>query len=281
MKFSRRTLSPFLPLLALGCQLTAGGADPVSRIDLSGDPLSVAPNPTLPREKEGKPPAILAVTTPNIQLHRTSSAHPKGTFLLFPGGGYKLLAIEHEGLAVADLLNASGYDVAILEYSVGKGEESRPDALADAMKALDLLRKRGPEFGMHTDRLGVMGFSAGGHLATRMIHELGESSPFSDVVLIYPAYLDGGSGGPSLDAPVTPPPGFRAKPGFFVLIGDKDKPGWIAGAKAYADAVRPSASRVEYHLLHETPHGFGITPALQGASAEWPGMLRDYLGRGG
>ena len=87
-----------------------------NRISLDGKVLSAPPNPTLPRE--GKPPAILAVTTPNLQLFRTSCSQPKGTILLLPGGAYHLLAIEHEGLRVADLLTRSGYDVAILEYSV-------------------------------------------------------------------------------------------------------------------------------------------------------------------
>ena len=90
--------------------------------------------------------------------------------MVCPGGGYGILAINHEGYFVAKKLNEFGYDVAILLYHVSAGKETRELAIADAKAALALLQKRGGEFGLSTRKIGVMGFSAGGHLAARLTH---------------------------------------------------------------------------------------------------------------
>ncbi len=264
-------------ILSIPTPLCAAGSPPAdtARIDLEGNALPSAPNATLPRE--GKPPAILSVTAPNLQLHRTAVKPSKGTILLFPGGGYHLLAVTHEGLSVADLLNASGYDAAILEYSVGEGTDIRPKALADAIKAADLIRNRGAEFGLTTSSLGVMGFSAGGHLAARLVHESGVAKPFATITLIYPAYLEGSG---SLNPDVAPPPGITSR--VFVLIGDQDKPEWVAGARAYVTAAQENHQEGEFHLLSATKHGFGIQPGQVGVVAEWPALLVKFLaGAGG
>lgn len=268
-----RFMPSILMTMGLFLPADAGTSSFPDRVDLEGRALSEAPNPTLPRE--GKPPAILAVTKANLQLHRTPSGNPRGTILLFPGGAYHLLAIEHEGLRVAELLNGAGYDVAILEYSVGK-EETRSQALADATKALDLIRNRGAELGLHTSTLGIMGFSAGGHLAARLVHESGPTGPFSSVILIYPAYLEAPDREGGLDPGITPPAGLRAR--FFVLIGDKDLPPRIAGTKAYARAAASGGREVGFHLLRDTAHGFGIQTGQQGEAAGWPALLEKFLG---
>jgi acetyl esterase/lipase len=273
LRSALRFLTPIL--MGAGFLLPASARSTLlpDRVDLEGRALPEAPNPTSPRE--GKPPAILSVSMPNLQLHRTSSGHPKGTILLFPGGAYHLLAIEHEGLRVAELLNRAGYDVAILEYSVGK-EDSRSRALADATQALGLIRKQGGALGLHTTSLGIMGFSAGGHLAARLIHELGPDGPFSTVILIYPAYLEEPERPGGLDPDITVPTGLPAR--FFILIGDQDLPPRIVGTKAYAASVASGGRDVEFHLLKQTAHGFGIQQGQQGEAAGWPALLEKFLG---
>jgi hypothetical protein len=269
-------LTPLTPLtpMPLSADVTTAKA---ARIDLGGKPLLTAPNPTLPRE--GKPPAILNVSLPNLQLHRNSMTPAKGTILLLPGGGYRTLAVVHEGLSVAELLNRSGFDVAILEYSVGKEDATiRPQALSDVLRALDLIHLHGKEFGLSEASFGVMGFSAGGHLATRLIHEKGGDVRFSDIILIYPAYLDASNG---LKPEVILPKGISPSTRVFVLIGEKDLPERVASSRSYADSAKAVGLDSEFHLLPGTPHAFGIQPGQQGVVGNWPTLLESFLKKGG
>jgi acetyl esterase/lipase len=240
-----------------------------ARIDLDGNALHSAPNATSPRE--GKTPVILEVGLPNLQIHRTSFVPSKGTILLFPGGGYHVIAIEHEGLAIAKMLNREGYDVVILEYSIGK-EDTRSLALAEATRALKLIQQKGPDLGINTTSLDLMGFSAGGHLACRLIHELGLPSPFRKLILIYPAYLNSPDG---ILSEVAPPKGLKTD--VFVLIGDKDTPERVKGSEAYAEVSKANAQNAEYHLVPDAGHGFGIQSGQKGAVLGWPALLRMFL----
>ena len=84
--------------------------------------------------------------------------------MICPGGGYSILAINHEGYFVAKKLNEFGYDVAILLYHVNAGEETRELAFADAKAALTLLQKRGGEFGLSTKKSASWAFRPAGIL---------------------------------------------------------------------------------------------------------------------
>lgn len=242
-------------------------------VDLNGRQLQESPNPTVPRW--GLMPGIIKVSRPVLILKKTSSSHPRGTILLCPGGGYHALAIRHEGELVADFLNKQEYDVAILEYSIGSSRAFRDKALKDARKAWNLLIKHGEEWGLQTKPLGIMGFSAGGHLAIRLTHILGRNHPPDFLALIYPAYLDEHTGPGGVDAALTPPSGVRTK--VFVLIGDQDKPQWINGAKAYTEACLKNGQEVKFYLLPKTGHGFGMKPDRKGPSARWESNLKHFL----
>ena len=242
-------------------------------VDLKGRQLQESPNLIVPRW--GLMPGIIKVSQPVLILRKTSSSHPCGTILLFPGGGYHALAIRHEGELVSDFLNKQGYDVAILEYSIGSSLAVRDKALKDARKAWNLLRKHGKELGLQTKPLGIMGFSAGGHLATRLTHILGRNHQPDFLALIYPAYLDEHAGPKGFDLAVTPPSDSQTK--VFVLIGDQDKPQWINGSKAYALACRKNGQEVKFYLLPKTGHGFGMKPDRTGPSSRWEGDLKYFL----
>jgi acetyl esterase/lipase len=244
-------------------------------IDLQGYPFVESPNKIVPLW--GTLRGIKQVNLPVLELHRTSAAFSKGTILLFPGGGYQGLAVEHEGRNVADFLNRLGYDVAILEYSVAD-PDARSKALAEAVEAADLLRKQGALLGLNTTSQGIMGFSAGGHLAARLVHEEGALHPFSEIILIYPAYLEaseGDSGGKQLKQEVVLPKGITSR--VFVLIGDQDQPEWKASAKAYADTSRENGQKADFHLLPGVGHGFGIQGGAGNSSGGWTDLLVNFL----
>ena len=133
---------------------------------------------------------IHRVESPVLHLLPTAEPSPKGTVLLFPGGGYSILAVGHEGTATASLLNAQGFDVAILEYTIAAGPATRDRALDNALTAWRLIKAKAATLGLHGGRFGVMGYSAGGHLAARLTSYLAASEQPDDVMLIYPAYLE-------------------------------------------------------------------------------------------
>nr|WP_237763917.1 alpha/beta hydrolase [Terrimicrobium sacchariphilum] len=175
--------------------------------------------------------------------------------------------MKWEGEKTADALMQKGFDVVILEYHVldnpdvaalpesGRMEKTRELALEDALKAYRLLRTRGPEWNLHMDRLAVMGYSAGGHLAARLAQHLTPAELPSDLVLIYPAYLDKPlrSGG---GREVVPP----EKTGrLYVLFGDQDNAGWIRGCQDYVADWERAGGKATVVFLPGLGHGFGAS----------------------
>ena len=254
-------------LVATGIAWTARVAA-VERVDLEGRTLASVSNQMAVANGDSR---VVKLDKPNLQLLPCRELPARGTVLLFPGGGYKILAVTKEGESVAQVLNQAVYDVALLEYTIDC-PDARDKALADALTAVRLLRHCGEKLGLHTGTLGVMGFSAGGHLAARVMHVLGAKEAPDFGVLIYPAYLDHGQ---ELQPDVTPPAG--AKTAIFALIADNDRAEWVASAKAYIKACETNGQRQEFHLLRGGGHGFGITPNQQPPVAGWPELLKKFL----
>jgi acetyl esterase/lipase len=247
-------------------------------VDLNGNPVAVeTPHPE-PGNLADKSPPLLC-------LLRTKEASSKGTFLVYPGGAYHGYAFIGEGLSAANFLNDQGYDVAILAYSHGPGpngpgSEVRIKALQDSLVAVNLLQQKGEKLGLHTQTLGILGFSAGGHLTARTFHELGAASPFAKVILIYPAYLEIK---PNAVAPagvndeVQPPEGAKAR--IFVVIGDMDIPSWVSSSQAYVDAAKTHGQEAEYHLLPGIKHAFNVRPGDAPTTAAFQKTLADFLAK--
>ncbi len=187
--------------------------------------------------------------------------------MVCPGGGYGILAINHEGYFVAKKLNEFGYDAAILLYHVSAGNGTRELAIADATAALALLQKRGGEFGLSTKKIGVMGFSAGGHLAARLTHATAAGTPPDFVVLMYPAYLE--KGGKVLDevAPVKTPAFL------YVAADDQFAPSCIA----YAEACKAIKVPCDFTEAAHGGHGFGLKLPLPADVKNWPDKLHAFL----
>ncbi len=245
--------------------LCAAQAGDIRRISLEGKD-GVPPPPTL-AGKDGID-RVQKVPTPALELFpATTKAGSRGTILLCPGGGYGILAINHEGYYVAKDLNAVGYDVAILLYRVSAGKETRELALGDAKQALALLQKRGGEFGLSTKKIGVMGFSAGGHLAARLTHETAGGTPPDFAVLMYPAYLD--KDGKVLEevAPVKTPA--------FLYVAADDK--FSTGSIAYAAACEEKKIPHTFIKPEHGGHGFGLKATLPEGVKDWPDKLHAFL----
>ena len=223
---------------------------------------------------------IRKINAPILHVTQSLANKPQGTILLLPGGGYQLLDMVNEGSLTAATLNRFGYDVVTLEYHIASGEQTRDLALEDALLAWRLIKTRPAALGVRSGRFGMMGYSAGAHLAARTVQTLAANSPDQqpdDLILIYPAYLD--ECAPGSSEPRTRPPE-HPLPRLIVMIAEDDRPAWVKSSLQYSDTWRKSGGQVSYHSFKKGGHGFGMKPGLTGDLKGWPEVLNDLLKNG-
>jgi len=223
---------------------------------------------------------IRKFNAPVLRVTRSATNQPQGTILLLPGGGYELLDAVNEGSRTAASLNGFGYDVALLEYHVASGAQTRDLALQDTLAAWRLIKTRPTALSLRGGRFGMMGYSAGGHLAARAAQTLATNSPDQqpdDLILIYPAYLDevaAGATTPQVHPPENP------KPRLIAMIAEDDKAAWVKACWQYVDAWQKSGSQANYQVFKNGGHGFGMQPGLTGEIQRWPEILKYFLKNG-
>lgn len=216
--------------------------------------------------KPGEKPST-AVAAPHLILFPAPGKTSHGTVLVSPGGAYHHLAVEKEGTLVAKMLNQAGWDSVVLQYRVNAGAATRQLALEDAKQALELIRKRGAEWSLETSKVGVMGFSAGGHLSARLAFETASARSVDFMVLIYPAFMDYKG---ILLKDVYPP-----HIPLFVYVAANDI--YKSSAIALEAYCRENSLNCTYHLASSGGHGFGLQQPLPGAVKDWPEKLRVFL----
>jgi acetyl esterase/lipase len=153
------SLTLFLPLGLLFAQ-----ADPQAHVD----PTHSTDLPTI-RLWEGAAPGALGnddADIPTLTWYAPAHATTDAAIIVAPGGSYRNLASNHEGRQIANFLNAAGCTAFVLKYRLGP-RYHHPVELGDAQRAITLVRSRAHEFGVSPQRVGMMGFSAGGHLHHR------------------------------------------------------------------------------------------------------------------
>ncbi len=196
-----------------------------------------------------------------------------------PGGGYSILAFDKEGTEIAQWLVKQGITAFVLQYRVPKKREG---ALMDAQRAIRMIRKNAATYGINSNKLGIMGFSAGGSLsartatlfATRTYAPVDQTDSISCrpdfVLLIYPAYLDQGTNRsltPELTIDKNTPPMF-----LFATADDS----WGNSALVMATALRDAKVPAEMHLMAKGGHGYGLRPGNIAAET-WPGLAEIWL----
>ena len=216
---------------------------------------------------------IKAFSKPALLLFRSPVQSAQGTILLFPGGGYSILEMQKEGENTARFLNQQGFDVALLEYHVASGPQTRDLALADAVTAFRLLKSKAADLALHNGHFGIMGYSAGGHLAARTVQNLGQTGQPDDLILGYPAYLQECIPGTVITS-VKPP----LKPGrLFVVIATNDNPDWVKSSREYAKIWKGYGGEIDYQLLPDGGHGFGMEADCAASAQHWPDLLKAFL----
>jgi lysophospholipase L1-like esterase len=223
---------------------------------------------------------IRQFNAPVLRVTRAAADQAKGTILLLPGGGYQLLDVLNEGSRTAATLNRFGYDVVLLEYHVASGAKTRDLALQDTLTSWRLLKTRPAALGVRGGRSGIMGYSAGGHLAARTVQTLATNSldqQPDDLILIYPAYLDECAAG-STDPQVRPPRSPKSR--LIAMTAEDDQPAWIKSCRQYVIAWQQSGGQANAQFFKTGGHGFGMRPGLTGDLERWPDILRYFLENG-
>jgi acetyl esterase/lipase len=227
------------------------------------------------------------VSKPTITFHRPAKEQGTGTtVLVIPGGGYNILAMDLEGTEVCKWLNSIGVTAVLLKYRVPKraGLERHEPPLQDAQRALGLLRHRADEFGLDANRIGVIGFSAGGHLAAALASSVAKrtyaSVDAADTascrpdfsILIHPAYLvlkeQGDKMSPEVQVSTNHPPTFVAM--------TEDDPVRVENAVLYFLALKQAGVPAELHAYPTGGHGYGLR-RTQHYVTTWPDRAADWM----
>lgn len=292
--YTRRvqSLSLFIPGVLLTAVLALHAAEPEELPLWSGAPPLAEtvekPEAYLPLEA-GQDPDITRlgnVSQPTLTVYHPVAERRTGACVLIcPGGGYYILAMKHEGTQVAEWLNSLGVTAVVLKYRVPApaGEPAHLRPLLDAQRAMSLIRARAKDWGVDPQRVGVLGFSAGGHLAAWLLCEGDRRAPGypagSDEpscrpdfgVLIYPAYLAASER--QREQPAIRP---DQKPGpvFFVHAAD-DQLGAENSIEFFL-ALRKAGVPGELHVFQQGGHGFGML--RQGKPVnDWPARCAEWL----
>jgi acetyl esterase/lipase len=279
------------PLLVLALALHARAAEPqVHKLwpgKAPGEVKDIGPEALLEAKKGQLDVKRLSnVSEPTITVYAPPKDKANGTAVLVaPGGGYNILAIEHEGTDVCKWLNDLGVTAVLLKYRVPKRPGQTPDNLAmvqDAQRAIAMIRGMSKELGIDPKRVGMLGFSAGGHLTactaltTRRLYDDLDAADkaFTSVpdfcVLVYPAYLTdkGGALKPEFQVTQASPPMFFAH--------STDDPVTSEGSVALYLALTKAKVSAELHLYATGGHGYGMRKVPH-PCATWPDRAADWL----
>lgn len=227
------------------------------------------------------------VSKPSLTIMKAPDANNTGaTVVIFPGGAYHILAWDLEGTEVAEWLNKNGVNAVVVKYRVParEGRENYAAALQDAQRAVGLVRANAKEWGLDPDRIGILGFSAGGHLSASLAAHVDERTyPKVDatdetscapnfMLLIYPAYLSLKDEGDKLNPSVKVTP---KHPKTFVMIAQND-PVRPENALAYYMELTRNKVPAELHIYPTGGHGYGLRESKEVATT-WPTRAMDWM----
>ena len=223
----------------------------------------------------GRPDAFHRVTdihAPSLTIYLPAKDKATGTAVIIaPGGAHRYLVVDLEGEFVAKKLNKMGIAAFVLRSRLARAEGStykaEVESLGDMQQAIRVVRGRAQEWNVNPARLGVMGFSAGGHLAALAQNNFEAATRPDFAVLGYPAYV--GANTPiAKDAPPT-----------FMFINDDDA--LATGAGEYYLALRKAKIPTEFHVFRRGGHGIGATGRAPGFEklgySKWPELLGIWL----
>jgi acetyl esterase/lipase len=228
------------------------------------------------------------VGNPTITLYQPEHHNPGAAVVVFPGGGYRILAMDLEGTEVCQWLNSIGVTGILLKYRVPelKGQPPYAAPLQDAQRAMGIVREHAKEWRIDPKKIGVLGFSAGGNLGAELSNSFDkrtyepidkadqESCRPDFAILIYPAYLaiKNGEGeyklAPELHVTANTPPTF--------LVQTEDDPVHVENSLYYYLALKNAKVPAEMHLYSTGGHGYGLRKTDKPVTG-WPRQAEQWM----
>jgi acetyl esterase/lipase len=286
-----------LAVLILILSSPMAGAEEI--VDLwEGSPPLSKPNSLEEYVKESwGVPCVNNVTHPTLTIHAAQGENSGRAMVILPGGGYEVESFVAEGRQIAEHLSSQGITAAVLKYRLPLAEASDLPHLVpitDARRAISIMKSLAASHGFDPAKVGIMGFSAGGHLATAtsvLRSEVAEENPdFS--ALIYAVTTLSPENQKWLEETLFHRPMTAEEkrqyslvdnvdsstPPAFLLhaFDDDDVP--IVESALYAEALTSVGQDVEVHFFAEGGHGFGPGRSEDGTS-QWLGLLADWIKR--
>lgn len=202
---------------------------------------------------------ITNISRPTLSLFPAKNKNAAAV-IVCPGGGYNYVAYNKEGLEVAEWLNSLGITALVLKYRTPK---NRDGAFQDLQRALSLTRANAKKWNINPKKLGLIGFSAGGHLAAKASN-LFENRSYSPidvvdkqnirpdfVILVYPAYLE-------REGKIAGELNLKAKISPTLIVHNEDDKNFIAGSRIYHAALDKAKVKNDFLLYKAGGHGYGL-----------------------
>jgi acetyl esterase/lipase len=274
------------------CAADFGKFTPLWPKEVPGEKGDIGEEKDMTSAKDGKVAGRVLVrlgnvSTPGYTIHFPPKEKNTGAAVIVcPGGGYNILALDLEGSEVVEWLNSIGVTGVLLKYRVPrrKGIEKHIAPLQDVQRAISTVRQHAGEWGIDPKRIGILGFSAGGHLvaAASTNFEKRAYEPQDDTdkvgcrpdftVLVYPAYLtvkdQGDKISPELPITANTPPSF--------LVQTQDDGVRVESSLFYYLALKNAKVPAELHLYPKGGHGYGLRPTELPVTA-WPKRVEEWM----
>jgi acetyl esterase/lipase len=269
------------------------------------EPCLAAEFKTIHLWEKGAPgtPATKPQDEPELYVKLPTAPSTGTAVIILPGGGYGALAMTYEGLDVGDWFASFGVTAFVLKYRMHSTGHMHPIPMMDGQRAIRTVRARATEWKIDPSRVGVLGFSAGGHLASTLGTHFDKGNAQSEdpierassrpdfLILCYPVIsltaptahhgsmenLLGKTPDPKLlhslsnETQVTP-----QTPPTFIFQTSEDKAVPAENAVAFYLALHKAGVPAEMHIFQNGPHGVGMAKALPGTK-EWPELCRNWL----
>lgn len=233
------------------------------------------------------------VSRPTMTVYSPKAKNTGAAVVVFPGGGYEVLAIDLEGTEVCDWLTSKGITCVLLKYRV-PGQGLTPEsgaypkssmALQDAQRTMGLVRLHASEWHVDAHKVGVLGFSAGGHLVAAISTHFQRLYPAADAadkescrpdfaVALYPGHLLEHTSKPFELNPYVPVT--SKTPPTFLLQAEDDPVDTVNNSLVYYIALKRAGVPVEMHLYARGGHAFGLRHTKFPITA-WPQLVETWL----
>ena len=235
------------------------------------------------------------VAIPTMTVYAPTGKNTGAAVVVFPGGGYQILAMDLEGTEACDWLTSKGLTCILLKYRVPGSEKlpksgaypKTPQALDDAQRTISLVRFHATEWHIDPHKIGVLGFSAGGHLvAATSVHFDKRVYPAVDAadrtscrpdfaIAIYPGHLAVDKNSFALTSDIKAHLS-KATPPTFILQNEDDEVDGVQQALSYFAGLKRAGVPVEMHLYAQGGHAFGLRRTELPAT-KWPQLVDVWL----